>query len=101
MSNENNRLGLLNRLRAAWKAFKGDSTVGSLYLGVDVKRCDQCDKTATPDILYICDRKCCGDTCPNSDCRHTTDINHAVNFVEYEGDRGPYFVELEQNTKED
>lgn len=22
-------------------------------------------------VLYLCDRKACGDTCPNDECRHT------------------------------
>ena len=31
-----------------------------------------------PKIFYICDRKKCK-RC-NSDCKHTSDINHAANF---------------------
>lgn len=31
-------------------------------------------------VLYECDRKACGDTCPNADCHHTSKIEHAVNF---------------------
>jgi hypothetical protein len=31
-------------------------------------------------VLYICDRKACGDFCPNRMCEHTTDIDHAANF---------------------
>lgn len=30
--------------------------------------------------LYLCDGKACGDECPNPECKHTTDINHAKNF---------------------
>lgn len=33
------------------------------------------------NVLYLCDRKPCGDKCTYPDCRHTTDISHAVNFV--------------------
>lgn len=29
-------------------------------------------------VLYLCDRKRCGDRCHYPDCRHTTDISHAV-----------------------
>lgn len=29
--------------------------------------------------LYVCDRKRCGDRCHYPDCRHTTDISHALN----------------------
>jgi hypothetical protein len=31
-------------------------------------------------ILFLCDRKACGDVCPNANCSHTGDINHAKNF---------------------
>ena len=30
------------------------------------------------NVLYICDRKKCGDKC-SEECKHTTDYNHAVN----------------------
>lgn len=32
------------------------------------------------ETLYICDRKACGDRCPNPDCRHTSNPNHARHF---------------------
>ncbi len=31
-------------------------------------------------IMFLCDRKACGGTCPNKDCSHTSDISHAKNF---------------------
>lgn len=31
------------------------------------------------DVLYLCDQKACKE-CNPGQCRHTTDINHAVNF---------------------
>lgn len=31
-------------------------------------------------VLYICDKKACGESCPNEACNHTHDIEHAVNF---------------------
>lgn len=31
-------------------------------------------------ILFLCDRKACGETCPNELCSHTEDILHAKNF---------------------
>lgn len=40
------------------------------------------------DILYICDRKRCK-PCSNEDCRHTTDIEHAVHFQK--DDRGNFW----------
>lgn len=36
-------------------------------------------KINSGDKLYLCDRKQCGDRCHYLDCRHTTDISHAVN----------------------
>jgi len=35
------------------------------------------------EILYLCDRKACENCSP--ECRHTTDIYHAVNFEKCEG----------------
>lgn len=35
-----------------------------------------------PDIFYICDKRACGDVCPNKMCEHTADVTHAVNFME-------------------
>lgn len=32
------------------------------------------------DILYLCDGKQCGDSCPSTECKHTSDITHAKNF---------------------
>lgn len=29
---------------------------------------------------FLCDRAKCGDDCNYPDCKHTTDITHAVNF---------------------
>lgn len=31
-------------------------------------------------IMFLCDKKACGKVCPNKDCSHTGDINHAKNF---------------------
>ncbi len=31
-------------------------------------------------ILFLCDRRACGDLCPNRLCSHTEDIRHAKNF---------------------
>lgn len=93
MSNDVKVVKLTDRLRNAWKAFKG-TQVGSLHFGVEVKRCDKCDKVNPPDVLYLCDGKQCDGY--SSWCQHTTDINHAVNFKKYEGERGPCFIEREE-----
>lgn len=41
------------------------------------------------DVLYICDGKKCGDTCTGKECKHTSDITHAKNFVK--GDYDSYW----------
>lgn len=38
-------------------------------------------KNDVTDVLYLCDGKSCGDICPNTECKHTSDISHARNFV--------------------
>ena len=52
--------------------------------------------------LYVCDRKRCGDRCHYPDCRHTTDISHALNaptfpngFEKVKHNGNVYFVERE------
>lgn len=47
----------------------------------ECKKCtdDPCVSTADANILFLCDRRRC-QVC-HSDCRHTTDIKHAVNFT--------------------
>lgn len=46
------------------------------------------DRNARPeavvDTLYICDRTKCGDICPGTECKHTSDVAHAKNFVKGE-----------------
>ena len=32
-----------------------------------------------PTVAYLCDQKAC-EPCPKTECHHTTDINHAINF---------------------
>lgn len=41
------------------------------------------------NILYLCDGKRCGDPCPLAECKHTSDISHAKNFVK--GDYDSYW----------
>ena len=31
-------------------------------------------------LFFLCDRKACGEVCPNKLCTHTADILHAKNF---------------------
>lgn len=38
-----------------------------------------------PDIFYICDKHACDDVCPNNMCEYTSDVMHAVNFMEVDG----------------
>lgn len=46
-------------------------------------------KDGVADILYLCDGTKCGDTCPGTECKHTSDITHAKNFVK--GDYNSYW----------
>lgn len=32
------------------------------------------------NVIYLCDKKECGEVCPNPECNHTTKLEHAVNF---------------------
>lgn len=45
-------------------------------------------------IAFLCDRKKCKD-CSYQECKHTTDIKHAKNFVK----ENDFYKELEQNMK--
>ena len=46
-------------------------------------------KNDAADILYLCDGKSCENTCPSVECKHTSDISHAKNFVK--GDYDSYW----------
>lgn len=55
-------------------------------------------------VIYLCDRKECGDRCSYPTCRHTADASHAVNppeerefEVKRVGDR-EYYVEVENGS---
>lgn len=54
-------------------------------------------KNNVADVLYLCDGKSCGDTCPSVECKHTSDIAHARNFIK--GDYDSYW-EKESEIKE-
>ena len=48
-------------------------------------------------ILFLCDRKACGEVCPSPTCTHTGDIRHAKNFDQIDVTaRHVDFFELEQ-----
>lgn len=51
------------------------------------------------DVLYLCDGKQCGETCPSTECRHTSDIFHAKNFVK--GDYDSYWEKSNSQINED
>lgn len=44
-------------------------------------------------VAYICDKKTCGDVCPNDMCHHVLDITHAANFecINPDSDEKIYF----------
>lgn len=43
------------------------------------------ETNATVVVYYLCDGKACGETCPNSECRHTAKPEHALHK---DGDNG-------------
>lgn len=47
-----------------------------------MNKIDMCDYS----VAYICDRDKC-DICPGEGCRHTTDIDHALNFKKVEDEK--------------
>ena len=49
-------------------------------------------------IYYLCDRKVCGEICPNPECNHTTRLEHAVNFEAVTDENGTvlYYEEKEK-----
>lgn len=64
-------------------------------------------KIKSGDKIYLCDRKQCGDRCHYPECRHTTDISHAVNaptfsngFERIEHGSNTYFVERDDQKEE-
>lgn len=50
------------------------------------------------NIIYLCDKKECGDICPNPECNHTTKIEHAVNLRAVTDENGKvlYYEEKSQ-----
>lgn len=53
------------------------------------------------DVLYICDLKAC-QNCSFPECRHTTNIEHAVNFsrrFDYYEEIGTNWISIEDSTK--
>lgn len=50
------------------------------------------------DILYLCDGKQCGDSCPSTECKHTSDITHAKNFIK--GDYDSYWEKEKRDSNE-
>lgn len=52
-----------------------------------------------PKVAYLCDRLACSD-CSYPECKHTTDISHAVNFtiVSSDGETIEKYIEKERET---
>ena len=72
------------------------------YIDISRLRPEKGQKDDASRKLYVCDRKRCGDRCHYPDCRHTTDISHALNaptfpngFEKVEHNGNVYFVERE------
>ena len=52
-------------------------------------------------VAYVCDRQACGDRCTYPECRHTTDVNHAVNFFCIDTVNGKWIEkEVKSNARE-
>ena len=49
MSNTIKKTTLVDRVKRAIDAFKGNS-IGNLYFGIDVKRCDRCEHKNIPEF---------------------------------------------------
>lgn len=54
-------------------------------------------------LFFLCDRKACGETCPNEFCSHTSDIFHAKNFdsVVVNADNLTDYFELDEEDRKD
>lgn len=50
----------------------------------------------TTKAVYLCDRKQCGEKCSYPTCKHTFNIEHAVNFERQDFGRNVYYVEKEK-----
>ncbi len=51
------------------------------------------------DVVYLCDGKACGSDHECMECKHTSDISHAVNFEKI-GGADKYF-EMNQTTEQE
>lgn len=55
-------------------------------------------KSTHTDIVYLCDGKACGDNHECMECKHTSDISHAVNFEKLDNN---HWFEKEQQVPKD
>ena len=92
--NEIKKKTLFDKCRDAYRAFRGKQ-LGSLTVGIDVKKCHECEYRRGANILYLCDQRACPN-CSYPECEYTTDIRHAKNF-EY---MGGYVKEKNYETSE-
>lgn len=57
-------------------------------------------------VAYVCDKKACNGGCPGRldpdyPCRHTTDIEHAVNFMRVSDDKYFECDQVSENGEKD
>lgn len=59
------------------------------------------DTPAKPRVAYLCDRRQCPN-CSYPECKHTTDISHAVNFtvMRSDGEHFDKYLEMERDLPE-
>lgn len=57
------------------------------------------------NVLYLCDRKQCGDKCSYPMCKYTTNIEHAVNFTNKTHTTSdevfPFYIEKDKEEESD
>ena len=57
----------------------GDNTVEKVHQTIKEAKEKERIKMGT-DVLYLCNKKQCGEVCPNPECNLTLDISWAANF---------------------
>lgn len=54
-----------------------------------------CDDSYDPSILYLCDGQACGPNHICNECKHTSDITHAMNFEKIDSKYDDMYFEKE------
>lgn len=54
-----------------------------------------CDDSYDPSILYLCDGQACGPNHICNECKHTSDVTHAMNFEKIDSEYDDIYFEKE------